>query len=270
MKRFFYILVFLFVSTLVSAQQSVNYVSFFPPANIVHTNITLSQDPSTSFNVDDARGLTENPDISSFHSKPGGLILGAASSSTITVGEMHVTMANKVEDQIQNFEVDNIIKVSGSADDVGMINRMVLGKCPEDDDGSCSTFFLSVDKVKFPSDYYSRYNATSTTSYDSEGENYPSDLTVNVMASGLAEIEGIFLGCQATSSSGGAGAASAAASCSNIIPSMNSGDKLTWVNLRLLGTEECRKYLVKYQGSDVPQDNCFPPTNQPEQPNSGY
>ncbi|MBO7605032.1 MAG: hypothetical protein J6S61_01010, partial [Elusimicrobiaceae bacterium] len=43
------------------------------------------------------------------------------------------------------------------------------------------------------------------------------------------------------------------------LPSLNDNHKLKWVRLRINGTSECRRYLVRYTGTE-PEDNCNQPT----------
>ncbi len=43
-------------------------------------------------------------------------------------------------------------------------------------------------------------------------------------------------------------------------PVLGSNDKLTWVNLRIKGSEVCRPYLVKYTGTE-PTDQCREPSD---------
>ena len=249
MKKLFYIFLLLFANTIAGAQQAVNYVSFFPPAHVVHSNVELLQHLSTSFTKADARGLTSNPDINTFHTKPGGLILGAAPNAVITIKEMDVISMSETPNSIGDFLVDNIIKVSGPTNKLGQIKDITLGEqCEDADSTQCKTFFLSAGNIKFPSDYY---NGASVP------QDYPNGLQVNVMSSGLANIEGVYYSCSDTNDD------AIIDTCKNLIPDLSPEGNYTleWVNLRLKGQEECRKYLVR-DTRGIIGDKCVPPSGQ--------
>jgi len=224
MKKFFYSFILLLATTLVCAQQTVNYVSFFPPAHIVHNEVVLKQN-TDSFNYSDEVNKTESVSDNDYHAKSGGLVLGAAPNAKINISTITVT-ANSGDYAISSIQVNNIIDVSAKGR-IGTLQLGTSGSCSPA--ANCQNVFLSANNVTLP--------VTST---------YHSNLEVNVYSSNLATVNKLNMGGY------------------YFLNGITSGDKLAWVNLRLEGTEVCRKYLVKFQG-DTPDNACSEP--EVEDPN---
>ncbi len=216
MKKILYIFILLFTVTCAYAQRSVSFISFFPPAHIVHNNVNLTQN-ANSFSVTDAHPTVEATP-NTYTTKIGGLVLGAASSSTIKIDNIKVTTTNNY--LINNINVDNIIRVNTSA---GAIGNLTVNSA-----GSNTISDMSASVVAFP---FTNYNGTKTVRIAGE----------TVVTSGKT-INNFTLPTP-----------------------MQATEKLSWVNLRANGTEECRKYLVKHTGA-TPSENC----NEPPPPSVNY
>lgn len=226
MKTFFYSTALLFASVLVYAQNSgVRYVSFFPPAHVVHTEVTLNQnDNSFDYVAESNAGV----DAGNYHAKAGGLILGAADKSKIDITKISIatTSSDSKIYAIRNFMVENTIEIFAPN---GRIGTIVVGSpCTT---GGCQTAFLSANNVTLP----------VISSYAASG------LTVNLQSSGVSDVTGVFLNNTGKKL---------------FLEGLSSGEQMKWVWLRLDGTEECRRYLVKYKGT-APVNRCRKPTNDP-------
>lgn len=218
MKKFFYSFILLFTATLVCAQQTVNYVSFFPPAHIVHNEVVLKQD-ADSFNYTDQINKTDETPGTDYHAKSGGLVLGAAPNAKINIDKISI-IAQTGDYAISSIQVNNIIDVSAKGR-IGTLQLGTAGFCSPAE--NCQEVFLSANNITLP--------VAST---------YHSNLEVNIYSSNLATVNKLNMGSY------------------YFLDGLNNGDKLKWVNLRLEGTEVCRKYLVKFQG-DTPDNACSEP-----------
>ena len=234
MKTFFYSFVLLFVSTVLWAQQSVNYVAFFPSAHVINNNVYLTQN-SYSFrpNANTVPGDSANANINKYATNPGGLILGAAKEAVINIDEFMADNLSNGATFIGSILADNLLEINAN----GSITNLNLN-CPgctacsddpndENYDANCKKAFISAGGIKF--------------SYAKEG--------------GVCYIGGrrdfVIRSSGITNFGGG------------VLPAIPSGyhNSVKWVNLRLDGTEECRPYLVirKTNQSEL-ADNC----NKPE------
>lgn len=221
MKTLFYSLILLFLSTFTWAQQTVNYVSFFPSAHVVHNNITLTQN-GNSFNP--ASVQTGENLIDVYKEQPGGLILGAAKEAKINVKEIDVNPPNGDNPNfIENIFVDNLLEVVANS---GSIENIALGSnCTSEDDPNCQGVFISAGKLNY---------ATESKSCFSSGCSVHTALS-----SGVAHIRSdSIVGAKRD----------------------NNAYKVAWVNLRLDGDEVCRPYLVRYTGTAAPANNCNEPS----------
>lgn len=138
MKTIFYTFIFLFVSVCCWAQKNVSYVSFFPPNNVIHDKVNLSQNPFTSFNYPS--------ESDNFTAKQGGLILGASDNSVTAIDKIILTPNGDFA--IPNFNVENIIKVSA----LGTIEHIVIGNsalCGANTI-NCDKVFISANKIYLP------------------------------------------------------------------------------------------------------------------------
>lgn len=215
MKNFLFTFAFLFMVTFVYAQKQVNYVSFFPPAHVTHSEVTLTQNNgsfsySGSFISD---GSINHTALS------GGIILGAVEESTTTIKKMTINVPTSAKPySINNFDVDNIIKVSAK----GLIKNINIGLPCDQTSSLCDQIFISADYVSLP--YVSRY---------------PENIKVNIFVSDTAQITANIINKP-----------------NGFLPAFIDGhNRLKWVNLKIKGTEECRPYLVSYTGS-APTSNC--------------
>ena len=118
MKNLFFSFILLLAVTGAYAQRSVNFVSFFPPVHVNHKTVTLEQNVN-SFSTANAAGLVSSND---YLNKIGGLVLGAASSSTIRVNTLKIDGPSSYA--IRDFHVDNVIKVTSRK---GAIGNMEIG-----------------------------------------------------------------------------------------------------------------------------------------------
>lgn len=213
MKTIFYSFILLFATAYSWAQVSVNYVSFFPPAQVVHSAVSLTQN-NDSFDYSLADPYTV------YTNQQGGLILGANDNAITNIPK--ITILNESDDPaytIEDFNVDNIIKVSSS----GTVNNIDIGR--EYTSGNVlpwEDIFISANSIYFP----------ALTNY--EGVEH------DVRSSNLTSSNQVWQD-------------------NNFLPRLNSkNENISWVYLRIPGTEECRRYLVKYNGT-APSDNCNMP-----------
>ncbi len=221
MKTFFYSFILLFVSTIVYAQQSVNYITFFPSAHVVHNTINLQQN-ADSFTPQSHYNQTTNSDPNLYTVKPGGLILGAARDAVVNINT--VTLPSNTNDLvsfINTITVENLLKVEGKVNGNGLIEELIIGAdCTEDNNNSCQTVFISAgDLVIQP---------RGKIGYDG--------IMGNVYSSGVSKLKpyAVLLGTDA----------------------LTSSFSVAWVNLRLEGEEVCRPYLVRYTTVTPPTNNC--------------
>ena len=209
MKTFFCSLILLFTAMLACAQSNINYISFFPPAHVIHNEVSLTQDDN-SFTYGDGN-------IGGYAAKKGGLILAAADNSATIIDTLTVRENNTFA--VNNFNVDNIIRVNSS----GTVQNISIGN-PNDCTGTaCSTAYISANAIYFP----------TKTIWNS--------VTMNIYSSGVTKATGKIAGHGQNSSPG------------EFIP-MTGITSLKWVNLRINGTEECRRYLVANQPGAA--NNC--------------
>ena len=216
MKNFLFTFVFLFIVTFAYAQKQVNYVSFFPPAHVTHSEVTLTQNNDSFSYANDFISSNGSLDYTALK---GGIILGATQDSTTTIKNMTVNIPSGHRAYaISNFKVDNIIRVSAK----GLIRDINIGIPCNQTSSSCNEVFISANSVSLP------YSSL-----------YPTNIEVDISVSDTADISAKIID-----------------GVNNFLPAfINSNNKLKWVNLRIRGTEECRPYLVSYTGSD-PQSNC--------------
>lgn len=220
MKNFIYAFILLFATTFCYSQKTVSYVSFFPPANIVHSDVTLTQNNNSFSSNSTVEGSAGYP------AKPGGIILGSKEYSTTTIRTMNVVTSSGKPYAINNFKVDNIIKISSE----GLIKNINIGEVCDKTPDSCSDVFISASSVSLP------YHAS-----------YPSDIQINVYVSDTTTINNTNFSVES-----GEGP-------ENFLPPLPRGhNSLRWVNLRIPGTEECRPYLASYSGGAL-HNNCAQP-----------
>ncbi len=232
MKTCFYSFILLFASTVLWAQQSVNYVAFFPSAHVVNNNVYLTQN-SQSFNPqNDVSGSNATANINQYATQQGGLILGAAKEAVINIEEFMVDNLNDGSPFISNILADNLLEINANGSITNLnLNCPGCTACSDDPndanyDANCKKAFISAGGIKF--------------SYEKEG--------------GACYIGGrrdfVIRSSGITNFGGG------------VLPAIPSGynKSVKWVNLRLDGTQECRPYLVIYKGQSEPVDNCNEPS----------
>ncbi len=207
MKLTFFSLVLLSLTANVYAQKTVSYISFFPPSNIVHNQVNLKQNTS-SFSYDD---LTSGVNTQDYEAREGGLILGSADNATITISDINIESEQEVDlpYAIKDFQVDNIVRVFST----GTINNIILGDNVEPG----ISVLLSANKIIWPLSI-----------------EYKESLAVTVNVENVAVVSNIQYAQKNSDTK-----------FSTFIPGLQSGDKLEWRNLRINGSEECKKYLVK-------------------------
>ena len=215
MKSFFYTCIFLLLAVLAQAQSTVSYVSFFPPAGVAHGHVYLTQEQGSSFVFND---LKSNTNANNYHERKGGLILGAANGSTVSIDMLKIKSAGStLPFAIEKFEVDNIIRV---VDAKGTIKNVKIGLAGGD------LANVSVFNLKWP---LKMQNSNSLT-YNV----YSSDrATMNLKILNLNGQYYPFIPQTIPTSSGG-----------STTRALNSSDTLSWKWLRINGTEECRLYLT--------------------------
>ena len=218
MKTFFYAFISLFTATFACAQGAVNYVSFFPPNNVIHSYVILEQDldPDSGKSFDPYsvknRGISDN---NVYITKQGGMILNAANNSTTKVENLLVRLPAGKKFMIPDFKVDNIIRVSA----LGQIQNIDIGSVC--DESSCTETFISANNVALPltTEYpqYTKFIVRVANKFTSNVWIYSNNFR-------------------------------------NFVPHfvpLNGVTSLTWVKLRIKGTEECRWYLVQNKPSNT-------------------
>lgn len=207
MRLTFFSLFLLFLTVAVYAQRTVSYVSFFPPSNVVHNQVNLTQNTS-SFSYDN---LTSGRNTKDYEAREGGLILGSADNAVITISDINIESQQEVDlpYAVANFQVDNIVRVFST----GTINNIVLGNNVEPG----SSVLLSANKIVWPLSI-----------------EYDNSLAVSVDVENVAIISNIQYAREGSDTN-----------FSTFIPGLQSGDILEWRNLRINGSEECNKYLTK-------------------------
>ena len=215
MKKYFYLFICLFIGTTVWAQKSIKYISFFP-ISVTQNNVILTQD-SDSFSL--LNGNTGYNVSSPYHTYNGGLILGATDNAVITVDDMNITDGTFA---IGKIMADNILKVisKGKAETVYLGNNCTSG--------DCNSVSISAANLNIAWN-----NVVSNTALSLYNVNVNADRLSTIKTIKLKQTNGTY----------------------SDFMSLNSGDKLGWVKLRVPGTSTCRKYLVKYTGTK-PSDNC--------------
>ncbi|MBO4707344.1 MAG: hypothetical protein J5594_02140 [Elusimicrobiaceae bacterium] len=226
MKTFICSFILLILGTVVYAQQSVQYITFFPSAHVAHSTISLTQN-SSSFDPDDtttgySTQSTVDPNI--YLAQHGGLILGAARDAVVNINTITLPEnSNDLVDFINNITAENLLELKGNVAGSGSVDHIAIGAtCGEDDSSNCERIFISSGKVIL-------------TPQNKQGHN---GFIGNVYSSGVAKV------------------------AKHILP---SGDgtpyKVKWVKLRLDGEEACRLYLVRYAiNGTAPEDNCNEPS----------
>ena len=162
MKTIFYSFILMFATAFCWAQRTVGYVSFFPPAHIVHDNVQLTQDADSFFYS------STNSSGTLYTAQQGGLILGAANDSVTHISTITVNTAGG-SIAIKNFNVDNVIKVIST----GTINNIIIGDSNVcNNPTECDTVFISANKIYFPNkfivgniDYKVRSSNTTTLKF---------------------------------------------------------------------------------------------------------
>ncbi len=225
MKCVLYSFPFLFLTVFAQAQRSISYISFFPPANIVQNEVFLKQNID-SFSHNDTSSLADKEG----RELTGSLILGAADKANINIDTMTVISDSATDKSVENFYADNFIKIISTGTNKGIVNKYIAIGNPNAcaGDTTCNTIFISSGKMKSVLDNISNN----------------SDMDINGYVSSLATIRNIRI----TPENGNNGA--------NFMSDIPSGYKLVWCNMRLLGTEVCRKYLVALPKNSTAVSQC--------------
>ena len=114
MKRLFFSITLMFTCTLLWAQGAsmIRYVSFFPPAHIVHSEVILNQNKDSFDYISETDKQVNTGD---YHARSGGLILGAAKDAEITIKEFNIAGKSSPEEKfyaVRKFNVENLIEIS--------------------------------------------------------------------------------------------------------------------------------------------------------------
>ena len=245
MKIIFYSFVFCLLSVFVYAQRAVSYVSFFPPTNVAHNDVVLNQD-AASFTFSDLTSYTNTGD---YHARKGGLILGTEDGAKINIKKMTIMSSDSYQPYtINQFNVSNMIRVHAN----GVIQNITIGNesdCPSND--TCNYGRISADNLYWP--LRAGYVDTNGVTISSSGRTTLKNLKVS--RSDLETFD-YFPPREVPSNNTITNTNTTALSASYI---------LRWMDLRINGTEECRKYLVLLPASvtvSVPQGGtCRVPGN---------
>ena len=250
MKNIFYICFFLLLTVCVQAQRTVTYVSFFPPRDVAHNTVHLTQDQKKSFRMMHLDGeMTPEwaSEDANFAEVPGGLILGAADSSIVEFKSATITTYDTVLPfGIRVFRAHNNIIVTAN----GQLKHISMGGGHDSfcDDTNCNAAVISSYDVNWP---------LTTLNFPAYG------MTFNIKSSGRGEFANLTIG-------NGSGIYSPNTHFSKFIPTdvptnpngditnistreMTGTDKLEWRRLRIAGTEECLLYLT-FNPPDLPPD----------------
>ncbi len=225
MKRLFFSITLMFTCTLLWAQGAsmIKYVSFFPPAHIVHSEVILNQNKDSFDYISETDKQVNTGD---YHARSGGLILGAAKDAEITIKEFNIAGKSSPEEKfyaVRKFNVENLIEISS----FGQIGIVYVGSpCGKLENAQCKTSFLSAYKVSLPL-----------------VSNYDPSTHVILKSSNISNLSGVAL-----------------LNDHIFLKGVSSGDALKWVNLRVDGTGECRRYLVRYKGT-APGNQCRTPND---------
>lgn len=166
MKKFICTFIFLVTINYCYAQRTVDYISFFPPSNVVHSDVTLTQN-NQSFNYDGL--VSEGTD---YAGKPGGIILGGTENSTVTIKSMNVVLGTGSKAYaINNFKIENIIKISSQ----GLIKNINIGEICNLSYNSCNRILISANSVSLP------YRTT-----------YPTNIQMNIEVSDTTTMDSPF------------------------------------------------------------------------------
>ena len=251
MKTIFYMVVFLFLTVLAQAQSTITYVSFFPPKGIAHKDVVLVQD-ANSFKASD---LESNTNTGDYSARSGGLILGGFHDASIEISSMTIKSRDaNLPYTIAKITADNMLDVEAN----GIIDTIKIGVfakkegdlvCTEN--YVCDTVLLSAYTLSFPLKTKDVFNVG----------------TLNVRSSGRAELSNL----QILNSNNNA--------YYNFLPTkipdypnsniadysvhtISNSDSITlgWRELRVNGSEECRKYLVLNPSSG--SGGCRDPQDQ--------
>ena len=233
MRYIFCTCIFLFLAMFAQAQQTVTYISFFPPTNITHNEVTLKQNEN-SFPLS---ALTSGENTQDYHTHPGTLILGSANNANIDISSMTIKVKDKnvnaVPYAISNFIVDNIIRVNSK----GSVSNIVIGDLtnPSNSCGYifCHTVSISANSIQWP--LKTSYPSSYTASLSSSGRTIIANLKYQTGNSTYEE----FLPKTVPTNDNGS---------SN--RELASTDKIEWRRLRINGTETCRMYLTLNPLSD--------------------
>ena len=245
MKNIFYICLFLLLAVCAQAQRTVTYVSFFPPRDVIHNTVTLTQDQADSFRMTHLDG-SETPawlgEGANYAELPGGLILGAADESIIEINKAAVTTYDVVLPfAIRVFRVHNNIFVKAN----GQIKHVSIGGSNDVDCGEgpnqipCNMASISSYDISWP-----------LLTYD-----FPvSGVEFRIKSAGRTTLANLTLG-------NAAGIYPENKYYNKFIPTdvpvyptsnitntstrtMVESDKMEWRRLRVEGTEKCLLYLV--------------------------
>ena len=228
MKSIFYTFVFLSLAVLAQAQNNISYISFFPPASIAHSHVYLTQDNASFKRAD----LINNTNSNNYHSRRGGLILGAANGAKVSISTITIQSAS-LDFAISKFWVDNIVRVSNSN---GRIKNLTVGLT------NGTTEVISVANFKWPT--RAEQFSGSMSNYDinvSERATLASLKVPNANNTAYMDIIPLTI---PTNNNG--------SSTRNITTS----DTLAWRKLRINGSEKCLWYLTVNSPSS---DNCREP-----------
>lgn len=231
MKNIFYICLFLLLTVCAQAQRSVTYVSFFPPRDVAHNEVTLTQVKEESFRIDDIHSQEERLNYAEL---PGGLILGAADNAVIDISTITiVTKEVKVPYTIRELQVDNNIYVRAR----GQIKNINIG-APHDDncdgDYSCNEVYISSYRMSWPLSNISFVGQNTAVNIRSFGK---TSLPIGKLKIANADYSSYasFLPTKVPANDSMTSAATR---------DMATTDTLEWRNLRINGTEKCIKYLT--------------------------
>lgn len=236
MKNIFYICFFLLLTVCAQAQRSVTYVSFFPPQNIAHNEVTLTQIQGESFDISELENFDDRVDYAAL---PGGLILGSADGAVINITT--ITLQARYAElpyAVTTLKVDKNAYVKAN----GQIMRVHIGSFSGSSDTKicngdykCSDAILSAYDLRWPL----------------RSPDFP-DLTFNMNVADMARISNLAIG-------NAQGVYEENTHFSNFIPTlvpadnsmtstatraMTKEDVLQWRHIRINGTEKCLWYLT--------------------------
>lgn len=245
MKNIFYICLFLLLAVCVQAQRTVTYVSFFPPRDVTHDTVTLTQDQYDSFRMTHLDG-SETPtwmgEGANYAELPGGLILGAANESIVSIDSALVTTYDTVLPYaIRVFRAHNNMFVKAN----GQIKHVSIGGDNDVDCGTgvgqipCNTASISAYDIKWPLLTYSFPDPNVEFTIRSAGKATLGNLT-------LGNAEGFYTQDKYYNKFIPTDVPVYPTSLITNITTrtMTSSDTMEWRRLRIEGTEKCLLYLT--------------------------